>query len=486
VLDRRRRLGVTLAGWLVLALGLPAGAAAHGIVGRADLPIPEEYFAVAAAIVLVVSFAALAAGWSSPRLEAPVQRRLVHLPRAVDVVAGVVGVTAFFAVVYAGLFGTQSPPDNLAPNAVYVVTWVGVPFASLLFGDVFRLLSPWRAIGRGAGWFARVTSSRGRAPAKSGRTKPSLPEPLPYPERLGHWPAVAGLAAFGLAELVFAAGREPRPLAVFALCYLVVQLVGMSLYGVEAWSRRADAFGIYFSLFARLAPIARGADGALVMRAPLTGATRLAAVPGTVAFLVVAIATTAFDGMKEGPLFSDAAPALQDFFTGLGASKGLGLELAFLVGYAAAVAFVAAIYWVAIEGMPSLRGRLGRGERGLALAHSLIPIAAAYVVAHYFSLLAYSGQDVARLASDPLGDGADLLGTATRTIDYGVVSATGIWYVQVGALVLGHVAALVLAHDRALVLYGSARAAVRSQVVMLILMVCFTCLGLYLLSAANA
>ena len=70
-------------------------------------------------------------------------------------------------------------------------------------------------------------------------------------------------------------------------------------------------------------------------------------------------------------------------------------------------------------------------------------------------------------------------------IDYGVVSATTIWYVQVGALVLGHVAALVLAHDRALVLYGSQRAATRSQLVMLVLMVCFTCLGLWLLSAAN-
>ena len=41
-----------------------------------------------------------------------------------------------------------------------------------------------------------------------------------------------------------------------------------------------------------------------------------------------------------------------------------------------------------------------------------------------------------------------------------------------------------LAHDRALELYGSARAATRSQVVMLILMVAFTLLGLWLLSAA--
>jgi len=475
---RRRRLAALTSAAAALGLLVPAVATAHGIVGRADLPIPEELFAVAAAVVLVVSFAALAAGWSRPRLEAPLERPLGRVPRVVEIVLGALGVLVFAAVVYAGLAGTDSQQDNLAPNAVYVAMWVGIPFASLLLGDVFRLLSPWRAIGRGAGWIARRAGGD------------ALPEPLPYPERLGRWPAVAGLTAFGLAELCFAAGREPGPLAVLALLYLIVQLVGMSLYGVEPWTRRGDAFGVYFSLFARLAALGRREDGTVVLRAPLSGATSLSRVPGTVALLVVAVATTAFDGAKEGPLFSDAAPALQDLFTGLGASKGLGLELAFVVGYAVAIAVVAAIYWAAIAGMPSSGaaggGKLTRAERGLQLAHSLVPIVAAYVVAHYFSLLAYNGQDVVRLASDPLGDGADLLGTASASIDYGVVSATGIWYVQVAALVLGHVAALVLAHDRALVLYGSARAAVRSQVVMLTVMVCFTCLGLYLLSVANA
>jgi hypothetical protein len=126
-----------------------------------------------------------------------------------------------------------------------------------------------------------------------------------------------------------------------------------------------------------------------------------------------------------------------------------------------------------------------RGELGRSFAHTLVPISAAYVVAHYFSLLAYNGQDIVRLISDPLGNGSDLFGGADRRIDYSVVSATAIWYVQVGALVIGHVAALVLGHDRALALYEDSNAGTRSQIVMLILMVCFTCLGLYLLSASN-
>ena len=451
---------------------LPAPVFAHGLVGRADLPIPKALFAAAAAVVLVVSFVALASLWSTPRLQEPRERRLVRLPLVVDVVLGLAGVIAFAAVVYAGLAGTDSQQDNLAPTAVFVVLWVGVPLASLVLGDVFRLLSPWRAIGRVVGWaVARV------APA----------EPLPYPERLGRRPAAAGILVFGVCELCWAGGREPQALAILALLYLVVAFVGMSLYGVEPWTRNADPFGVYCGLFASLAPLTRR-DGVLYARLPVTGAAGLDAVPGTVALLVCAIGITAFDGGSEGRLFNEIAPDLQDLFTSLGAGTSRALELTFGVGLAVTVALIAAIYWGAIAGMGrrGLRRPLSRGALGRSLAHTLVPIAAAYVAAHYFSLVAYNGQDIWRLASDPLGDGSDLFGGAGAGIDYSVVSATAIWYVQVGTLVTGHVSALVLGHDRALALYADPRAAARSQIVMLVLMVCFTCLGLYLLSASNS
>src|SRR5690349_19906783 len=123
-------------------------------------------------------------------------------------------------------------------------------------------------------------------------------------------------------------------------------------------------------------------------------------------------------------------------------------------------------------------GAGGLDGRGLSsmIADSVIGITGACVVAHYFYRLAYNGQVLGRLASDPLGDGSDLFGGADCSIDYRVLTATASWYVQTLAPVAGYVAALVLAHDRALVVYGSAKAATRSQIVMLVLMVCFTCL----------
>jgi hypothetical protein len=177
-------------------------------------------------------------------------------------------------------------------------------------------------------------------------------------------------------------------------------------------------------------------------------------------------------------------PHAQSALASLGFGPAEALELSFTLGLLVAVGLVAALWGIAVAGMPPAPGA-SRGQVGARLLHALVPILAAYVVAHYFSLLAYNGQDVWRLASDPLGNGSDLFGGAGASIDYGVVGATAIWYVQVGVLVLGHVAALVLAHDRALVLYGAHGAAARSQLVMLFEMICFTCLGLWLLSAAN-
>ena len=96
-------------------------------------------------------------------------------------------------VVVAGYAGSERRCSNIAPTFVFITFWVGLVFASALFGDVFRALSPWRAIGR-------VTA--GSAPRRAARGPR-----LAYPERLGRWPAAAGLLAFTWVELVSGLGR---------------------------------------------------------------------------------------------------------------------------------------------------------------------------------------------------------------------------------------------------------------------------------------
>lgn len=471
-----RRLPTTLvllAGLLLLSVLGPEVAAAHGLVGKQDLPIPRWLFTWAAAVVLVVSFVALAVLWPRPRLERQDAdgTRVLSVPVVLEVLAGAVGVLLFVLAVYAGLAGTQTESANLAPTLVYVYFWVGIPVLSLVFGDVFRALNPWRAIARAASWVAGRVAGSGE-----------LPEPTAYPARLGQWPAAAVILAFTWVELVYGNGGDPSTLALLALAYAALQLVGMSLYGIEPWTRNADGFSVYFSLFATLSPL-HWEGRTLRRRRPLVGATRIVAVPGTVALLAVMIGTTSFDGLSGGEVWTDLAPDLQQAFIDLGLSSGAALEVAFSIGMAAVVLLVAGLYRLGVVGMRSIGGGMDAEMLSRRFAHTLVPIALAYVIAHYFSLLAYNGQSIAYLASDPLGDGSDLFGTATATIDYGILTANAIWYVQVGALVLGHVAGLVLAHERALVLYRRARDATRSQYWMLAVMVGFTSLGLWLLSA---
>ena len=173
----------------------------------------------------------------------------------------------------------------------------------------------------------------------------------------------------------------------------------------------ADAFGAWFSLVARLAPLHRRAqDGRLALRLPVTGATGLTAVAGTTAILLAAIGSTGFDGAKEGPLFSSLVPDVQDALEGIGLSVGAALEWTFVIGLVACVALVAALYRLGIAGIAGIGGSTPVRERALDYVHTLVPIAVAYVVAHYFSYLVYNVQLMWPVASDPLGDGSDLFG----------------------------------------------------------------------------
>jgi hypothetical protein len=474
--SRRHCWALALAAALAATLVVPAVASAHGLVGRADLPIPKWLFAWAAAIVLVVSFAALSTLWREPRLEEDGFRPLPDwlsfslVNPVTEFAAGAIGVGLLVLVIWSGLFGTQIALSNFAPTFIYVIFWVGLVPASILFGDVFRAFNPWRAIARPVAFVA----SRVAGP---------LPQPFPYPRKLGRWPAAATILGFGWMELAYLNADDPSALAIATLVYSVITLSAIAVWGTEAWISYGEGFSVIYNLFSRISPVAVK-DGRLGLRRPLSGLTSLEPIPGTVGLLIVMLGTVTFDGASEGPLWTKVGSWLQDRFIDLGFDPGTAAELSFSVGILAGISVAALIYLVGIAGARTVRHE---SETTLArtFVHTLVPIAAVYMIAHYFSFLTYNGQAIAYLASDPLGKGWDLFGTAGRGINYGVIGASGIWYVQVGALVTGHVCGLVLAHDRALSVYARLKDAVRSQYWMLGIMIAYTTFGLWLLSQAN-
>ena len=204
-----------VAGALVgLATVLPTQALAHGLVGqRQDLPIPAWLFGYAAAFVLGVSFALLSALWQKPVFQKPRGRPLFRIPRAVSTVCGLLGILWFALVVFIGLAGSPTPRANLAPTAIYVLFWVGIPVTSLFLGDVFRAFNPWRSLAVAVAFPFRGRERKLRS----------------YPQRLGYWPVVLGTFAFAWFELGYT--REtPQTLAILALVYAAIQLAGMAIY----------------------------------------------------------------------------------------------------------------------------------------------------------------------------------------------------------------------------------------------------------------
>ncbi len=258
----------------------------------------------------------------------------------------------------------------------------------------------------------------------------------------------------------------------------------MFVYGADRWHAYGEAFGVYYNMFSRMS-IFEVRDGVLGHRRLLGGLPRLDKVPGTVPFIIVMIGTVTFDGLSQGQLWRDLSADLVDALDPLGISALTAAKIASTIGLLFGVALVGGFYRLGIEGARSVGGGLSFERLEKGFIHSLVPIAAVYVAAHYLTFLIFEGQAISYLASDPFGQGWNLFGTVDNGIDYNIFPQKDTWYLQVAVVVIGHVAALALAHDRALTLYGDAKLAVRSQYWMLGVMVGFTSLALWLLAQAG-
>lgn len=439
---------------------------AHGIGGRLDLPIPLLYFILAAVTVLVVTFAMLATRWHEPRLQGPVGREIktpVWLP-PLGWFFSVVSVLMLAVTVLSGFLGPDDPRENPAPVLVYVGLWLVFPFLSALIGDSYRVVAPWRVLSR---WM-RLGEVENLATAR----------------RFGYWPAAVVLLVFSWWELVSPVGAAPAPLAVAAVVYTVYMLVSTGLQGRDTHLTTWDGFGAYNHLMGAMGPIGLDRYGVLVRRGWLRGLPSVAEKPGLDALCVVLIGGVTYDGLAGIPFWrNQLAGPLEEILVGMGLGW-LGAEV--VVGTFALLAVVALIGWL-YHIACALSIYLSDSQTGIAavrsrFAHTLAPIALAYAFAHYFTLVVYEGQFFVSAISDPFDLGWDLFGSAERAVNYTLIPPTAVWYIQLVAVIAGHVGGVILAHDRALTDFRGPDA-VRSQYAMLALMVLLTMIALSILTS---
>ena len=478
---------------------LPGPASAHAFGQRYDLPLPLALYVAGAGAVVALSFVVMAlfvregragrAPWRLDLASSWIGRLLTQawLVAALQALSFAV----FLLVLLAAFFGDANPTRNFAPTFVWVVWWIGLAYLQALVGDIWRAVNPWRIVFLWAEALLRRAGRQAR--------------PAAYPARLGHWPAVLFFWIFAWLELVSDAAERPASLGVLILIYSVLTWGGMAIFGRETWLARGEAFSVVFGLLARFAPLDGGGPPAGEIgddgnnAAGLTlrpyGVGLLAVRPlGTsaVCLVLLMLATVTYDGIGETPLwagFLDWVVVSESLRAPLLALQRSGVDLlAFLrsLGLVATPLVFFATYALFSRLTAAVVVRAG-GEASTCAAAgafvlTLVPIALAYHLAHYLSYLLLAGQFILPQASDPLGLGWDLFGTANWAIDIGIVSIKAVWWIAVVAVVVGHVYAVYLAHVMALRLYGSGRAALLSQLPLVLLMVAYTMISLWILS----
>jgi len=463
---------------LLLALGVAPGAAmAHAFGARYELPAPVWLFIVGGALTVTLTFVMVAA-FAHARAERFADAHWPLVGTTLGKLLGaswwrtalnLVGLTALVLAVVAGFAGTKDPNRNIAPTLIWIVWWVGFSYLTMLVGNLWPLVNPWRTV---YDWVARWRA----------RTCAATPA-VPWPVGLDSWPALFLLLLFGWVELVFPFRSTPLVLSWLVLAYSALTFAGMARYGPQVWLEHADPFHRLFEWLARFSPVAVSPQKGLILRPHAAGLlsrddANLSSVD--IAFVVALLAIVLFDGLQSSKHWLALEDAIHAINPKLGdlswiALHTAGLLATWLVFLGMYYATCAAMRWLGA-------GRVGVRQFARTFAPTLIPIAVGYYFAHSFTYLLVQGQSLWFLISDPFGLGWNLLGTRDFTIDTAIIGTKAAWFIALGSIVVGHVISVYLAHVVAQRLLVTRARTLSALLPMTLLMVLFTIISLQILA----
>lgn len=458
----------------LLLAGLPGMAGAHAFGQSYVLPVPFSLYAWGGVAALLLSFL-VAAGLLRRPLVMRDAGPARPIPAALTVSLRSLALAALALTMTTGWLGPQDPYLNAAMTLFWILFVLGLAYLTALTGDVFSGISPWLTLVM----LARRLSRR--------ETRIRLPAGL------GCWPAVFLYAGFIAMELF--ADPGPRGLATLLLAYTAGMVIAGWWLGPH-WLEAAELFSRVLALFGRCAPLQweqAPAGLALRWRWPLQGLmTSSSRQPGEVVLILLILAATAYDGLHTTQVW--AKLYWETLFGWLQPWLGDNLVVAWpvlkplhaiweLISLLLAPLLYLAAYLAALALARQLTGsRLSLRLLARRFAPSLLPIALVYHISHYFTLLLTQGPQIGWLMSDPFALGWQLR-TGNRLPVTQLLPAMGtVWHVQVGLILTGHAASVALAHHEALRCFGNARAAWRSQLPMLLLMMGMTVSGLWILA----
>ena len=401
----------------------------HGVVNVGDLPIPFDIVLNSSALVVLITFVYLKVSWK----ESIITPRQEVFNDKQNFIGKLFGIIILFLLVAPGIFGDESSKTSVAPLILWVFLWIGVPVLGLLFGDIYSKFNPLNLFS----------------------LKSDKPESVYFACIL-----FIGLTWF---ELVWRRPGNPLNIAVVLITLFVC--VNLLRYFLKKSLIEVDPLLLLHYLYSKLKLF----NSKPYFRSLLDNIGNLAKLKGIEYFVLLMIGTVTYDGLRETTFWYNQFGSRTDDM-GFSTMMFLIMNLGTILFYRFACFFAIKVGGSDLE-LNHVSNLFG---------HTMLPIAFAYHVTHYLTLLLFESQTFFYRFNDPIGIGMNVLNVEEPTINY-FIEPLVIWGIQVAVTLLGHMLSVVLAHDLAVKLFGHQQSD-KTQYIFLFITVALTLQALFVLS----
>ena len=401
----------------------------HGVVNVGDLPIPFDIVLNSSALVVLITFVYLKVSWK----ESIITPRQEVFNDKQSFIGKLFGIIILFLLVAPGIFGNESSKTSVAPLILWVFLWIGVPVLGLLFGDIYSKFNPLNLFS----------------------LKSEKPESVYFACIL-----FIGLTWF---ELVWRKPGNPLNIAIVLITLFVC--VNLLRYFLKKSLIEVDPLLLLHYLYSKLKLF----NSRPYFRSLLDNIGNLAKLKGIEYFVLLMIGTVTYDGLRETTFWYNQFGSRTDDM-GFSTMMFLIMNLGTILFYRFACFFA-----IKVGGSDLKLNHVSN-----LFGHTMLPIAFAYHVTHYLTLLLFESQTFFYRFNDPIGIGMNILNVEEPTINY-FIEPLVIWGIQVAVTLLGHMLSVVLAHDLAVKLFGHQQSD-KTQYIFLFITVALTLQALFVLS----
>ena len=403
----------------------------HGIINVGDLPIPFDIVLNAAVLVIVLTFVFLKTSWKESILTS--QESLFSTKQTFS--GKSFGFLILLLLTVPGLISNEDAKTSITPLVLWIFLWIAVPVLGLIFGDLYAKFNP----------LALIVNREGAS------------QNVYFASFL-----FLGLTWF---ELVWNKPGNPRHIGIVFLILLTAVSVLQKFY--KKTIIEVDPLLLLHHLYSKM----RITNKSPIFKTLLNNISNLAQLKGMEYFILLMIGTVTYDGLRETTFWFDlfGSQTYETFFS----------TFAFLLMNLLIIIFYRFACYFAIRASGE---KLGLNEVSLKFGHTMLPIAFAYHVTHYLSLLLFEFQTVLYRLNDPFGFGWNLFNIQEPVVDY-FIEPIVLWIIMVVVTLAGHMLSVVLAHDLSVKLFGHQKSD-KTQYIFLFITVALTLQALFVLSVA--